>query len=95
MNAKPSHFLAVHPWSCPFGTYEHEETARRIMKIMVDDGDKWRVVSKEEYAQKCTKSGTLSEEQEKRFLDVVDFCASPETSKLFSLQWRQVYNDNK
>lgn len=95
MNAKPSDFFQVHPWSCPFGTYEHEETARRIMKILADDGDLWRPVSADEYAKKCTKSGFLSDEQEKRFLDVVDYCTSPETAKLFSLQWRQVYNDNK
>ncbi len=66
---------------------EAETIARNIMVILFRTGDTFRPLSWEEYKEERLKDGQFSEGEKRYFDQVIDYCDSPKTAKLFSKEW--------
>lgn len=86
---KPKDFNTF-PWGSVKGTSEHETVAQNIMAILQRTGNKFRHLSWEEYKEERIKDGNFSEREKGYFLDVYDFCVSPQTAVLFSPTWKEI-----
>jgi len=86
--SKPSNFTAQ-PWSSVAQSSEAETIARNIMVILKRTGDTFRNLSWEEYSQERKKDGKFSEREKKYFNQVIDYCVSAETARLFSRTWKE------
>jgi hypothetical protein len=84
---QPSDFIKT-PWSSRAGSSEAETIAVNIMVILKRTGNQWRNLSWDEYAAERKKDGNFTQSEQKYFNEVIDFCQSPETAKLFSLSWK-------
>lgn len=84
---KPSDFIKT-PWSSVAQSSEAETIAVNIMVILKRTGDKWRDLSWEEYSTERKKDGNFTVLEKKYFDQVIGYCKSADTAKLFSSSWR-------
>ncbi len=86
--SKPSDFL-THPWDCAIKLQAHEceLIARNIMAILSRTGDKFRKLTWDQYKEERKMDGDFSEQEQLFFVNVIDYCKSPATAKLFSKSW--------
>jgi hypothetical protein len=66
---------------------ESETVARNIMVILSRTGDKFRLLSWDEYKTERTKDGNFTESEKQYFDRVVGFCVSAESAKAFCPNW--------
>jgi hypothetical protein len=85
---KPSNFETVSPMGSVMRKSEAETVAKNIIKILSRTGDEWRKLSYDEYQKERLKDGNYSSGEEKYFEQVIDYCVSSETAKLFAPDWR-------
>ena len=85
----PSDFTE-YPWSSVKQNNESETIACNIMRILKRTGDTFRSLSWEEYKEERLKDGSFTESERRYFDDVIDYCTSPETARLFSPTWKKV-----
>lgn len=90
MSLKPSNFK-IHPWDSIFKNNETETIARNIMVILARTSDTWRSLSWNEYVAERTNDGAFTEWEKPYFDKVIDYTVSPETAKLFSPAWKEIY----
>jgi len=83
---KPSNFTS-HPYGSVLQNSESETIAANIMKILKRTGDTFRPLSWEEYKEERTKDGHFTESEKGYFDDVIDYCKSEGTAKLFAKDW--------
>ncbi len=86
---KPSDFI-VTPYGSVGRTSEAETVAQNIMTILKRTGDTFRPLSWEEYKEERKKDWNFSELEEGYFNNVIDFCKSEATARLFSPAWEKV-----
>lgn len=72
---------------------EAETVARNIMVILKRTGNKFRLLSWDEYKEHRLKDGHFNEVEKNYFDQVVKFCRSVETAELFSPVWAKVVAD--
>lgn len=87
---KPSNFQKASAMASVLQKAEAETVAENIMTILKRTGNTWRRLTYDEYKKERKKDGNYSSEEEYYFNQVIDFCISPETAKLFSPGWRAV-----
>lgn len=85
---KPSDFM-THPFASVMQNAESEIVARNIMAILSRTGDTFRPLTWEEYKTERLKDGNFSENEESYFIDVIGYCESEKTAKLFSKAWNK------
>ncbi len=83
---KPSDFLE-YPIASVLQTAEAETVARNIMVILKRKGDEFKPLSWDEYKEERLKDGFFNENEKQYFDDVIGYCASEDTAKLFSKVW--------
>lgn len=86
-NKKPSDFAREYPWSSVKRNAESETIALNIMKILERTGDEFRELTWDEYKTERKKDGNFTESEKEFFDDVIDYCKSADTAKLFSKTW--------
>ena len=83
---KPSEFT-----NFPMGSVENkcesEVVAQNIMIILKRNGNKFRKLSWREYKTERLKDKEFSMGEKSFFNNVIDFCVSARTAKLFSPAW--------
>ncbi len=87
---KPSDFSSIDPMGSVLQKSEHETIAQNIMVILKRTGDKFRELSWDQYATERKKDGNFSDGEKKYFEEVIGYCKSPDTAKLFSPAWADV-----
>lgn len=87
MKEKPSDFTN-HPFASVLRKTEHEMVAANIMKILKRTGDKFRPLLWDEYKTERLKDGQFTSSEKGSFDKVIDYCASPQTARLFSASWK-------
>lgn len=88
---KPSDFASVSNMGSVARKSEAETVASNIMRILMITGDEWRPLSWEEYWNQRTKHGTGFSLKEKPYFEqVIDFCQSEQTARLFAPGWKMV-----
>ncbi len=87
---KPSDFAKVQPWNSVKQSSEAETVATNIMKILKRTGDTWRWLDYDEYETERKKDGNYSTRENYYYRDVVDFCVSEDTARLFCPAWKEV-----
>lgn len=85
---KPSDFM-THPFASVMQNAESEIVARNIMAILSRTGDTFRLLTWEEYKTERLKDGNFSENEKPYFTDVIGYCESEDTAKLFSKAWNK------
>ena len=85
--SKPSEF-AKHPFSSVLQNCESETIACNIMQILKRTGDTFRPLTWDEYKLEREKDGSFTEREKGYFDDVIDYCASDQTARLFSKSWK-------
>lgn len=85
--SNPSNFT-VQPIASVLRKSEAETIARNIMVILERTGNTFRNLSWEEYKEERLKDGHFTESEKKYFDQVIDYCASAETARLFSPAWK-------
>ncbi len=85
---KPSNFTS-HPFSSVLRKSEAETIARNIMVILKRTGDKFRELTWDEYKTEREKDGKFSNGEKSYFDQVIGYCKSAETAKLFSKAWNE------
>jgi len=88
---KPSNFN-TYPWSSVFQKSENESIAQNVMAILQRTGDTWRLLSWKEYKKERLKDKDFSDEEKGFFDEVIDYCKSPDTAKLFAPDWKKAYD---
>ena len=83
---KPSNYI-TYPWSSVCKKSECETIAMNIMIILKRTGDEFRDLSFEEYKSERLKDGNFTEREKEYFEQVIGYCKSPDTAKLFSKSW--------
>ena len=83
---KPSDFTRF-PMGSALQKNECEVVAHNIMVILRRTGDKFRELGWREYRKERLSDGNFTESEEAYFNQVIDYCASPATAKLFSRSW--------
>lgn len=83
---KPADFMD-HPYASVQQSAEAEVVARNIIAILDRTGNKFRKLSWTEYKKERLKDGNFTEDEKSYFDDVIGFCKSAETAKLFSKVW--------
>lgn len=86
MKTLPSNFLGF-PMGSVLQKSEAETIARNIMVILERTGNKFRKLTWDEYKKERMKDGGFSEGEKKYFDDVIDYCKSGDTAKLFCKDW--------
>lgn len=86
----PSHLKNVFGHDSVFQKMEAEIIANNIILILSRTGDVWRKLTFDEYKQERLKDNNFGVFEEKYFNQVIDYCISPDTAKLFSPDWRVV-----
>ncbi len=77
---------------------EHETIARNCMVIQKKNGDDWRTLTWDEYAEARKKDGAKErhiEGEKKYFNDVVGYTGSPEEARSFAPIWSSIYDSLK
>lgn len=92
---KPSDFTRVSPMGSVLRKAEAEIIARNIMTILSRTGDEWKKLTYDEYKEERLKDGNYSSGEEKYFNQVIDYCTSPNTAKLFASDWRKLVENLK
>ncbi len=83
---KPSDFC-IHPFSSITQNSEAETIARNIMVILSRRGDTFAPLSWDEYKSERVKDGNFSSLEKGYFEEVIVYCVSEDTAKLFSPTW--------
>ena len=83
---KPSDFTS-YPWGSVTMNSEAETVATNIMTILSRTGDEFRKLTWEEYKQEREKDGNFSTCERSYFEEVLPYCKSADTAKLFSKEW--------
>ena len=86
MKTKPSHFLN-HPFESVLYKTEAETVAMNIMAILARTGDEFRKLTWEEYEAERLRDGKFSHTESWWFNEVLRYCKSADTAKLFSRDW--------
>ena len=86
---KPSEFAKKQPSESVFLKSEHETIASNIMTILSRTGDEFRPLTWEEYSIEREKDGNFSYGEKRFFEDVIDYCVSAQTARLFSKEWKK------
>jgi hypothetical protein len=70
---------------------EAETVARNIMFILKATGDEWRSLTWDEYKMERQTNGQGFSEKEKPYFEqVVGYCVSEQTARLFCSGWKEV-----
>lgn len=85
---KPSDFTS-YPWGSVAGKSEAEVVARNIMVILSRTGNEFRNLDWEEYKEEREKDGNFSPSEKPYFEEVLPYCKSADTAKLFSEKWNK------
>jgi len=83
---KPSNFNS-YPWDSAMQNSECETIAFNIMKILIRTGNKFRILTWDEYKTERLKDGNFSESEHSYFDKVNVFCNSEENAISFSDSW--------
>ena len=83
---KPSDFTS-YPWSSVAGKSEAEVVARNIMVILSRTDNEFRELTWKEYKEEREKDGNFSPYEHGYFEEVLPYCKSADTVKLFSKEW--------
>lgn len=83
---KPSDFCNQ-PYASVMNKSEHKTIAANIMLILKRTGNKFRVLSKDEYIKERKKDGHFSMGEMGFFREVISYCTSAKMAKLFSPTW--------
>ena len=83
-----------YPWNSVLQNSEPETIACNIMNILKRTGDTWRALSWEEYCKERLKDGNFSETEKDYFEQVIGYCCSEQTAKLFSPDWKEISDKN-
>ena len=84
---RPSDFIKD-PFDSIKQKAEHEQIAFNIMLILKRTGNVFRKLSWTEYKKERLKDGNFSDGEKGYFNDVIDYCKSEDTAKLFSPNWK-------
>jgi hypothetical protein len=84
---KPSDFNK-HPWGSVLQNSQSEVVAHNIMVILERTGNKFRKLNWVDYKQERQKDGNFTEGEKYYFDQVIGYCKSADTAKLFSAEWR-------
>ena len=82
----PSNFTN-RPWDSVVKKTEAEVVARNIMVILKRTGDVFRPLTWEEYKEERQKDGGCPHTEKPFFEDVIGYCKSEDTARLFSKDW--------
>lgn len=77
------------PMNSIFKDYNYEIIAQNIMKILKRTGNKFRLLTWDEYKTIRQKDGYFSESEKKYFLEVVGFCVNAERAQQFCSDWAE------
>ena len=86
MKTKPSDFTND-PMGSVLQKSEAETIAQNIMVILKRTGKEFRELSFEEYKREREKDGDFHIIEKKYFEQIIGYCKSPDTAKLFSKRW--------
>lgn len=86
MKTKPSDFTNE-PHNSVLQKSEAETIAQNIMVILKRTGNEFRELSFEEYKKEREKDGNFHIIEKGFFEQVIGYCKSPDTAKLFSKRW--------
>lgn len=87
---KPSDFAKASPMGSILKKTEAEVVARNIIVILERTGNTWRKLTFEEYKTERLKDTSFTSLEESYFNQVIDYCVSPQTAKLFAPGWKEV-----
>jgi len=87
---KPSDFSQQQPMNSVKQKCECETVARNIMQILAINGDTWRTLPLEEYTYVRKSHGNWSPREDDFFNDVIGYCKSEDTARLFSPFWAEL-----
>lgn len=87
----PSDFCII-PWGSVLKNTESERIAENIMIILKRTGNVFRLLTWDEYKAERLKDGNFTENEKPYFIRVMDYCLFPETAKLFSPKWMEIYS---
>jgi hypothetical protein len=91
---KPSKLKNVSAMGSVSQKAEAETIAENIIIILSRTGDKWRKLTYTEYKEERLKDGNYSSIEEKYFNQVIDYCISVDTAKLFAPSWGAMVKKN-
>ena len=83
----PSNFT-IFPSSSVANKCEAEQVAVNIMGILERTGNKFRPLAWGEYVTEREKDGNFNCGEQKYFNQVIDYCLSATTAKVFSNVWK-------
>lgn len=86
----PKDFSKKQPWSSVLQKSECETVAINIMVILSRTGDNFRALSWPEYRHERRKDGNFTESEKAYFKQVVEYCKSEDTARLFSDVWKEL-----
>jgi hypothetical protein len=86
---KPSDFTE-RPWDSVLQKGEPETVARNIMVILKRTDDTWRPLDWEEYKEERLRDGGFSPTEKRYFDQVIGYCKSVDTARLFSPVWARI-----
>jgi hypothetical protein len=85
---RPSHFTN-YPWSSVKQKSEWESIAQNIMRVMSEHGNDFSIgLSLEQYTAYREKEGGSVRISQESFDELMEYCKSAETAKLFSKDWK-------
>ena len=86
---KPSDFT-IYLWGSVCEKSECETIAFNIMVILKRTGNVFRQLSFDEYKEERKRDGNFTTDEEEYFHQVIDYCKSAETARLFSKTWKNI-----
>ncbi len=86
----PKDFSKKFPFSSVRQKTEAEIVAQNIMSILARTGDTFSPLTYEQYRVWRVDDGHFSDREKPYFEDVIGFCRSEETARLFSKSWKEV-----
>ena len=87
---KPSDFSQIQPMNSVKQKSECETIAHNIMQILAISGDTWRVLPLDEYTEVRKSHGNWNSREDGFFNEVIGFCKSEDTARLFSPFWNNL-----
>ena len=86
---KPSNFC-TRPYGSILQKTEAEIIALNIMVILKRTGNTFRRLTWGEYKKERMKDGNFTMDEREYFEEVIDYCKSSETAKLFCPDWKKI-----
>ena len=85
---QPSDLVRIRLYDSVFRKSECEVVAHNIIVILERTGNTWRALDWKEYEAERLKDGNFTPRERPYFENVIDYCVSEQTARLFSPAWK-------